>query len=91
MELETLQKLEKEIDKLLHLLMKLKKENKLVKEKYQKLLNNQREGKELIELMKKENISLPGASSNVSSRKEAKIKDGLERILAKLDKILLIF
>lgn len=91
MELETLQKLEKEIDKLLHLLMRLKKENKLVKEKYQKLLNNKREGKELIELMKKENISLSGASSNVSSRKEAKIKDGLERILAKLDKILLIF
>jgi len=91
MELEALQKLEKEIDKLLHLLVQLKEENKLIKTKCQRLLNNQRKDKELIELLKKEKIGLSGASSNASSEKEAKIKDGLKRILAKLDKLLLIF
>ena len=46
---------------------------------------------ELIELLKKENIGLSGASSNVSSKKEAKLKDGLKRILTRLDKLILIF
>ena len=91
MELEALQKLEKEIDKLFHLLVQLKEENKLIKAKCQRLLNNQRKDKELIELLKKENIGLSGASSNVSSKKEAKLKDGLKRVLTKLDKLLLIF
>jgi len=91
MELEALQKLEKEIDKLFHLLVQLKEENKLIKAKCQRLLNNQRKDKELIELLKKENIGLSGASSNISSKKEAKLKDGLKRVLTKLDKLLLIF
>lgn len=91
MELEALQKLEKEIDKLFHLLVQLKEENKLIKAKCQRLLNNQRKDKELIELLKKENIGLSGASSNVSSKKEAKLKDGLKMILTKLDKLILIF
>jgi len=91
MELEVLQKLEKEIDKLFHLLVQLKEENKLIKAKCQRLLNNQRKDKELIELLKKENIGLSGASSNVSSKKEAKLKDGLKRILTRLDKLILIF
>ena len=91
MELEALQKLEKEIDKLFHLLVQLKEENKLIKAKCQRLLNNQRKDKELIELIKKENIGLSGASSNIGSKKEAKLKDGLKRVLTKLDKLLLIF
>jgi len=91
MELEALQKLEKEIDKLFHLLVQLKEENKLINAKCQRLLNNQRKDKELIELLKKENIGLSGASSNISSKKEAKLKDGLKRVLTKLDKLLLIF
>lgn len=91
MELEALQKLEKEIDKLFRLLVQLKEENKLINAKCQRLLNNQRKDKELIELLKKENIGLSGASINISSKKEAKLKDGLKRVLTKLDKLLLIF
>jgi len=91
MELDSLHKLEKEIDRLLHLLGKLKKENKLIKEKYQKLLKNQREDKESINSLKKENMSLPSVSSNLSSQKEAKIKEGLKEIITNLDKLLLTF
>jgi len=76
---------------LFHLLVQLKEENKLIKAKCQRLLNNQRKDKELIELLKKENMGLSGALSNVSSKKEAKLKDGLKRVLTKLDKLLLIF
>ena len=88
MELDSLHKLEKEIDKLLRLLGQLKRENKLIKEKYQKLLKNQREDKELIKSLKKENIGLSSVSGNLSSQKEAKIKEGLKGILTKLDKLL---
>jgi hypothetical protein len=87
MNIDNLYKLEKEVDKLLQLLDKLKEENKLIKEKCEKLLGDQKVHKELIESLKKENINLSSASkdSNLEIEKEAKIKEGLRRIIEKLN------
>jgi DNA repair exonuclease SbcCD ATPase subunit len=87
MNIDNLYKLEKEVDKLLQLLDKLKEENKLIKEKCEKLLGDQKVHKELIESLKKENINLSSTSkdNNLEIEKEAKIKEGLRRIIEKLN------
>ena len=90
MNIDNFYRLESEVDKLLQLLDKLKEENKLIKEKCEKLLEDQKAHKELIESLKKENINLPGdlKDSNLEIEKEAKIKEGLSRIIEKLNSLI---
>ncbi len=90
MEFETFNRLEKEIDNLLNVLIELKGENKQIKEKYLELIEKQNENKKLIESLKKENLNLSSVENNVNSEKEAKIKKGLQKLLIKLDKLPLI-
>lgn len=90
MSIDNLHRLEKEVNKLLYSLDKLKEENKLIKERCEKLLEDQKANKELIESFKKESINLPGVSknSNLEIEKEAKIKEGLRRIIEKLNNLI---
>ena len=90
MEINILYRLEKEIDRLFQVIGKLREENKLIKEKCEKLLDSQKEHKELIKLLKKENMGFSSASKNprLEKEKEAKMKEGLKKILKKLDSLL---
>ncbi len=90
MEIEIFNKLEKEIDRLFNVLVELKEENKQIKEKYQRLIEKQNEDKEIIETLKNEKSSLPSTSNNILLKKEAKVKEGLKRILTKLENLSLI-
>jgi len=90
MESETFNRLEKEIDNLLNVLIELKEENKQIKEKCLELIEKQNENKKLIESLKKENLNLSSAESNINPEKEAKIKEGLQKLLIKLDNLPLI-
>ena len=90
MESETFNRLEKEIDNLLNVLIELKEENKQIKEKYLELIEKQNENKKLIESLKEENLNLSSAENNINPEKEAKIKEGLQKLLIKLDNLPLI-
>ena len=90
MNIEKFGRLEKEIDKLLQIIDKLQEENGILKKQYQDLINSHKKDQEVIKTLKKEDInhSVASEDTELDKTKEAQIKEGLEKILIKLDNLL---
>lgn len=90
MNVEKFAHLEKEIDKLLTIIDKLQDKNESLEEQCRELTNNHKKDQEVIKTLKQESTELSSAPKikKSSKTKEAQIKDGLEKIVDKLDNLL---
>lgn len=90
METSILGKLESEINKLFYVIDRLKVENEELKREYHEALNNHRKDKELIKSIRSENAKLSNISRDKGLKEEekTKIKEGLEKIIIRLDSLL---
>lgn len=90
MKIEKFAILEKEIDKLLQIIDTLKKDNGALKEKCKDLINSHKKDQEVIKTIKNENTDRSNASKETKpdKTKDAQIREGLEKIVSKLDDLL---
>lgn len=90
MKLEKFAGLEKEIDKLLQIIDTLQKGNGALKERCKDMINSHKKDQEVIKTLKNENMDRFNASKETKpdKTKEAQIREGLEKIVSKLDDLL---